>query len=321
MINETGVPDRDDTFTTGFLELPKAMRSSNNPWNASNSSDKSTSSSKHPSSLDTAATPYKTPEYTVESLAGLNPSDPLAKQIVYALMGIEDASPAMIQDIMRDAGLPIGRSRAPSPEGRLDPKIKNDDYTYICACEVDDLSIADCPHIQGEVTVLEHEPGVNDIGDGGLESFSRRRNSMSPIVRVPISPQDRVACKQEWKALLRFQPNGLVSKKMLKEGELFEENVLERLPEVYHTTVNGLNRVLEAMKVAEEDDEDTKVYALAVRGGYPAGESSVIYAEDLIPYVEEGKEGYDVEFWESIEELRSENSRMGIVDLLAWAAL
>jgi hypothetical protein len=315
VINETGVEDPCPAFINSVLASLEDRKQVENLDDATDASEK------YPIALDTAAAQYPNPDYTVESLAGLDPDDPLAKQIVQALMGIEDASPGLVQDIMREAGLPIGRSGAPSPEPS-DCKIFAEDYTFICSCEVEDTPIDHCPHTEGDVMVLTHEPGVNDFGAGGLQRHNRDRSSVSPIVVVPISPQDRVACKAEWDSLVMFQPNGLVSLQMLKDEGLFTEALLDRLPPGFHTTVTGLARAMEDIETMGGMDEDVVVYALGVRGGRPGGHpGAVIYAEELVPYVKEGEAGYDGEFWDGIEEMRRENNRTGIVDLVAWAAV
>lgn len=315
VINETGVKDPCPTFIDSFLATLQDRKQ------VENLDDVTDASEKYRIALDTAAAQYPKPDYTVESLAGLDPNDPLAKQIVQALMGIEDASPGLVQDIMREAGLPIGRSGAPSPEPS-DCKMYAENYPYICPCEMDGTPIDHCPHTEGDVMVLAHEPGVNDLGAGGLQRHNGDGSSVSPIVVVPISPQDRLACKAEWDSLAMFQPNGLVSLQMLKDEGLFSEVLLDRLPLWFHTTVTGLTRAMEDIETVGGMDEDVVVYALGVRGGRPGGHpGAVIYAEELVPYVKEGEAGYDGEFWEGIEEMRRDNSRTGIVDLLAWAAV
>lgn len=315
VIDETGVKDPCPTFIDSFVATLQDRKQVENLDEATDASEK------HCIALDTAAAQYPKPDYTIESLAGLDPNDPLAKQIVQALMGIEDASPGLVQDIMREAGLPIGRSGAPSPEAS-DCKIYAEGHTYICACEIDDTPIADCTHTAGEVVVLAHEPDVNDLGAGGLQRHNHNRSSGAPTVVVPVSPQDRVACKAEWDSLAVFQPNGLLSLQMLKDEELFTETLLDRLPPGFHTTVTGLTRAMEDIEAVGGMDEDVVLYALGVRAGHPGGHpGAVIYAEELVPYVKEGEPGYDTEFWEGIEEMKRENRRTGIVDLLAWAAV
>jgi hypothetical protein len=314
VIGQTGTQDPSPLFVERFLATQSTAPTKDPTTIARELAEK------HPLPLDTAAASsgYK-PDYTVASLAGLDPNDPLAKQIVQALMGIEDASPAFIQDYMRNHGLPIGRASAPSPEPLSDHKIYTDYWTYICPCEVDDSPIENCPHIEGDVTVLEDEPGVNDIGAGGVRAGPRTRSS--GVVKVPISPQDRVACWAEWEALKVHQPNGVVSLSMMKKLKAFSEEVLAQLPDEFYTTITGMSWAFEDIEELRVEDVDAAVNALAVRGGWPPSGTGVVYAEELTPYVMEGEEGYDAKFWATMEWLRSENRRNGIVDLLAWAAV
>lgn len=324
MINKTRVQDPSPTFVQGYLaglqgrsradELNSALNSGDS-IDAADSSDPAGDNEKG-LGIDTSAAQYPTPEYTLESLTGLDPNDPFAKQIVKLLMGIEDASPNMIQDIMRDAGIAIARSSAPSPEPR-NSKIYTEGYTYICPCEVNNTPISSCHHTEGEVTVLEHEPGANDVAAGALQRHAADRSSSLPVVVVPISPQDAVACKADWSSLAQYQPNGLLSLQMLKDEGMLEEGLLDRLPSGFHTTVTGLVRAFG--EIGEQVDEEVILNALFVRGGEPGRVNAVVYAEDLVPFVKEGEEGFDAVFWEGIEELKRENTRSGLVDLLAWA--
>jgi hypothetical protein len=256
-------------------------------------------SSSRPADIDTAAAQK---EYTIEFLAGLNPHSPLAKEIVYHVMGIENASPTMIQDIMRDCGFPFSRSSAPSPQP-VDPEAP----------------------LLGSVTELEHIPGVNDLMSGVLPPDAD--SIPPPAIIMPISPQDRIACHDDIASLLEYQQDTLLTKHSVEDILAYTAGIsseaIYHLPALYHTTLRGLDKAVQEIQTGEGMDEVVAQWnALMRRGGEPVeGKwTRVVYAEELVPYVREGEEGYDAEFWESVEVLRRENEESGIADLVAWAA-
>ena len=145
--------------------------------------------------IDTAAAQ----KYTLESLNKLDLDDPLVKHIVQEVLGIVNASPSQIRDTVNDRSSFVGLAKrfgAPSAEEPYcDFKIYKDDFTYICACEFNGMDMAHCPHIEGEVTALQHDEGVNDLAAGALPPHPVSRASIFPVIVVPISPPDAVACR------------------------------------------------------------------------------------------------------------------------------
>jgi hypothetical protein len=337
VINEAGVEDPSPTFVQDYISNLEIIGEVASQYEeaASHEDDYTLFEEDQPAGLniDTTAGQYQVPVYTLESLAGLDPNDPLAKQIVQAVLGIEDASPSMIRDIMKDSNLPCARatrSGAPSPQAQCcNTKIYTNDYIYLCQCEVDGTDIKYCTHAEGEVTALTHEPRANDLMSGAVGV--KTRGSMSPEVVVPISPQDAVACRSDWGSLAVYQPNGLLSLKQLRDTDIFADEVLDQLPTRYHTTVAGLLRAWDEIEGLDEEmaNDEVVLDALLMRGGHVASatfvdvegnrKETVVYAEELVPYVGDGEEGYDAEFWEGIANLRRENEKSGLVDLVAWA--
>ena len=145
-----------------------------------------------------------------------------------------------------------------------------------------------------EVTVEDYSPGQDYVMTGALAQGENRTRRIA-------CENDAIVCDEDLADAVKHMPFRLLTLKEINDMDLFtySQSIYE-LPEDFQTTILGV--WLSVTEIAGKDGYGDKelLGELLRRGGEPDGYMSVVYPEDLVPYIGADHEWYDEEYWEQI---------------------